>query len=215
MRRAQISLAILGVVILAGFTYLIKHSGATTEKLENKTIKLQSTETKLKDVNIQVEQLKTQSSTDKAKQEELQKQLEQKEQEKKDLEAKLQAKLEQKAKLELAAAEAERKLTATKQASASVKTYSGSHQDWMNAAGIPAKDHVYVDYIVSKESSWNPNAMNKSSGACGLVQALPCSKIPGAWNDPVNALRWQHGYVKARYGGYEGAYNFWVANKWY
>jgi hypothetical protein len=92
---------------------------------------------------------------------------------------------------------------------------TGTKTDWMRAAGIPEDQWVYVDYIVSKESSWNPLAVNKSSGACSLAQSLPCSKIPGDWRDPVNALKWQYGYVTARYGGYYGAYQFWVANRWY
>lgn len=92
---------------------------------------------------------------------------------------------------------------------------TGTKTDWMKQAGIPESQWVYVDYIVSRESSWNPLAVNSSSGACSLAQALPCSKIPGDWRDPVNALRWQFGYVTARYGGYAGAYNFWVANHWY
>jgi hypothetical protein len=92
---------------------------------------------------------------------------------------------------------------------------TGTKTDWMAAAGIPQSDWQYVDFIVSKESSWNPNAVNPSSGACSLAQALPCSKIPGNWRDPVNALRWQHGYVRARYGSYAGAYAFWLKNSWY
>lgn len=92
---------------------------------------------------------------------------------------------------------------------------TGTKTDWMRAAGIPEDQWVYVDYIVSKESSWNPLAVNRSSGACSLAQALPCSKIPGDWRNPVDALRWQFGYVTARYGGYYGAYQFWVANRWY
>lgn len=93
---------------------------------------------------------------------------------------------------------------------------SGSKQEWMAAAGIPESDWQYVDYIVNRESSWNPNAVNTSSGACGLAQALPCAKtgcVP--YNDPVCALRWQLGYVNARYGGYAGAYKFWTNNHWY
>lgn len=85
----------------------------------------------------------------------------------------------------------------------------------MRAAGIPEDQWVYVDYIVSRESSWNPNAVNPSSGACSLVQALPCSKIGPNWRDPVVALRWQYAYVKGRYGGYQQAYQFWVANHYY
>ena len=92
---------------------------------------------------------------------------------------------------------------------------TGTKYDWMRAAGIPESQWQYVDYIVSKESGWNPNAKNPSSGACGLAQAYPCSKLGPNWNDPVVALRWQYNYVNSRYGGYAGAYKFWRANRWY
>jgi resuscitation-promoting factor RpfB len=92
---------------------------------------------------------------------------------------------------------------------------TGNKQTWLAASGIPSSQWKYVDYIVSKESSWNPSAVNKSSGACGLGQQLPCGKWPGRWNDPVAALKAQYAYVKGRYGGYAQAYAFWVANSWY
>jgi uncharacterized protein YabE (DUF348 family) len=94
-------------------------------------------------------------------------------------------------------------------------TGGGTKSEWMAAAGIPESLWGYVDAIVSRESGWNPNATNKSSGACGLAQALPCSKVPGNPYDPVDSLRWMNGYVTGRYGGWEGAYNFWQANHWY
>jgi hypothetical protein len=100
-------------------------------------------------------------------------------------------------------------------ASASSVKVTGTKADWMRAAGIPQSQWQYVDYIVSKESGWNPNAVNKSSGACSLAQSLPCSKIGPNWNDPVVALKWQYNYVNARYGGYAGAYTFWLNNHWY
>jgi resuscitation-promoting factor RpfB len=97
-----------------------------------------------------------------------------------------------------------------------ISNITGTKQDWMRAAGIPESDWTYVDYIVTRESTWNPAAVNKSSGACGLAQALPCAKTGCAnYADPVCALRWQHSYVKARYGGYAGAYGFWTKNHWY
>lgn len=195
--------------------YLVVHSGVTTERLNVKTMKLESTENKLKDVNLQVEQLKTQSSKDKEKQEQYKKQLEQKEKEKKELEAKLQAKLDAKAKLAAAATQAEHKLTATANASAASAPVTGSKADWMRAAGISPSDYTYVDYIVTKESGWNPNAVNPSSGACGLGQQLPCGKWAGAWNDPVAALVAMKGYAVARYGSWSGAYNFWISNNWW
>lgn len=94
-------------------------------------------------------------------------------------------------------------------------TGGGSKTEWMTAAGIAESDWAYVDYIVSRESGWNPNATNSSSGACGLVQALPCSKVPGNGYDPVDNLKWANGYAVGRYGSWQGAYNFWTSNHWW
>lgn len=90
----------------------------------------------------------------------------------------------------------------------------GTKSDWLAASNIPEEMWGYADFMVQKESGWNPNAVNSYSGACGLAQALPCSKLGPNWNDPVVALNWMNTYV-GRYGGWEGAYNFWVANRWY
>ncbi len=94
-------------------------------------------------------------------------------------------------------------------------TGGGSKEQWMTAAGIAQSDWPYVDYIVSHESGWNPNATNKGSGACGLVQALPCSKVPGNGYNPVDNLRWGTGYATSRYGGWAGAYSAWVRQHWW
>ncbi|KQZ25570.1 hypothetical protein ASD43_10710 [Microbacterium sp. Root553] len=94
-------------------------------------------------------------------------------------------------------------------------TGGGAPAEWMAAAGIAESDWGYVDYIVSRESGWNPNATNRSSGACGLVQALPCSKVPGNGYDPVDNLRWATGYATGRYGSWAGAHAFWTNNHWW
>ncbi|MGM7696678.1 transglycosylase SLT domain-containing protein [Microbacterium sp. A84] len=94
-------------------------------------------------------------------------------------------------------------------------TGGGAPAEWMAAAGIASGDWGYVDYVVSRESGWNPNATNSSSGACGLVQALPCSKVPGNGYNPVDNLRWANGYATGRYGSWAGAYNFWINNHWW
>lgn len=91
----------------------------------------------------------------------------------------------------------------------------GSHTDWMIAAGIPSSDWPSVDFLVSRESGWRVDALNTSSGACSLVQALPCSKLGPKWRDPVVALKWQYQYVKERYGGYAQAVAFWKIHSWY
>lgn len=101
------------------------------------------------------------------------------------------------------------------QVAAPTASFGGNKQSWLAASGIPQNEWGHVDMIVSRESGWNPNAVNPSSGACGLGQQLPCGKWAGAWNDPVAALRAQYGYVKERYGGYPQAVAFWNANHWY
>lgn len=91
----------------------------------------------------------------------------------------------------------------------------------MAAAGIARSDYGYVNYIVSRESSWNPTAQglprgSPSTGAYGLCQAYPGSKMVTAGDDwltnPVTQLRWCSGYAKSRYGGWAGAYNYWSSH---
>lgn len=92
---------------------------------------------------------------------------------------------------------------------------TGSKADWMAAAGIATSDYEYVDYIIQKESSWNPNAVNPNGGGCGLPQALPCSKLGANWSDPVVALKWANNYAVTRYGSWASAYDFWRSNNWW
>ena len=135
------------------------------------------------------------------------------EQENASLKVNLQAKKEREAK---AAQEAKLvQVAKISQPAAPVTNISGTKSDWLAASGIPADQWGYVDQIVTRESGWNPNAVNKSSGACGLGQQLPCGKWSGAWNDPVAALRAMNGCVTGRYGSWAGAVAFWNANHWY
>lgn len=78
-------------------------------------------------------------------------------------------------------------------------------------------DNYYANYIYSHESGCNLYARNKSSGACGVGQALPCSKLTNVCD--LSSYTCQNNfftnYVNSRYGGWRGAYEFWLANKWY
>ena len=67
--------------------------------------------------------------------------------------------------------------------------------------------------IVSWESGFNPGAYNYHSGACGLFQALPCSKMGGMEVD--NQINWGIGYIRNRYGTPSNALAFWVTHHWY
>lgn len=82
----------------------------------------------------------------------------------------------------------------------------------MARAGIAPGDFQYADYIIGRESGWRPTASNPS-GAYGLCQALPGSKMASAGSDwatnPVTQLRWCNGYATGRYGSWAAAYSFW------
>lgn len=96
---------------------------------------------------------------------------------------------------------------------------TGTKTDWMRAAGIAESDWPYVDYIISHESGWDPNAINASSGAHGLPQALPGGKMASAGEDwatnPVTQLKWASGYAVSRYGSWAAAYNAWRSQNWW
>ena len=94
-------------------------------------------------------------------------------------------------------------------------TGGGSKDQWLAASNIPRDQWGYAEWLVQKESGWNPNARNASSGACGLAQALPCSKVPGNPLDPVNSLNWMNGYVTNRYGSWENAVAHSKSKGWY
>ncbi|KJE20357.1 phage tail tape measure protein, TP901 family [Frankia torreyi] len=69
------------------------------------------------------------------------------------------------------------------------------------------------------EAGWNPAALNRSSGAYGLAQALPASKYDsyGNRNDYHVQLRWMLDYIGQRYGSPANAYSTWLSRDphWY
>lgn len=93
------------------------------------------------------------------------------------------------------------------------------HAAVMAAAGISPGDYEYVEYIVSQESGWRPFARNVSSGAYGLCQALPGSKMGSAGSDwesnPVTQLRWCDSYADRTYGGWSNAYQTHMSQHWW
>jgi resuscitation-promoting factor RpfB len=69
------------------------------------------------------------------------------------------------------------------------------------------------------ESGWRVNAENVSSGAYGIPQALPGSKM-GAYGDdwatnPRTQILWGLGYIQSRYGTPCQAWAAWQAQGWY
>jgi uncharacterized protein YabE (DUF348 family) len=97
----------------------------------------------------------------------------------------------------------------------------GDRLTWLKAAGIAESDYMYVDYIIGHEGGWNGTTKwNKAgSGAYGICQALPASKMASAGADymtnPVTQLKWCTGYAVGRYGSWYGAYQAWIVKGWW
>lgn len=76
-----------------------------------------------------------------------------------------------------------------------------------------------LDPLWVKESNWNPSASNASSGAYGIPQSLPGSKMASAGSDyltnPATQIEWGLGYIRDSYGSPCGAWSFSQANNWY
>ena len=70
-----------------------------------------------------------------------------------------------------------------------------------------------------KESGWNYQAYNRSSGAYGIPQALPGSKMGSAGADwqtnPATQIAWGLGYISGRYGTPCGAWGHSQSTGWY
>nr|WP_116026463.1 lytic transglycosylase domain-containing protein [Thermomonospora umbrina] len=71
----------------------------------------------------------------------------------------------------------------------------------------------------NKESGWRHTAANPSSGAYGIPQALPGSKMASAGSDwrtnPATQIKWGLGYIKGRYGTPCGAWSHSQSRGWY
>lgn len=70
-----------------------------------------------------------------------------------------------------------------------------------------------------KESGWQVNAENRSSGAYGIPQSLPGSKMGSVGADwRTNAqtqIEWGLGYIRGRYGTPCGAWGHSQSTGWY
>ena len=69
--------------------------------------------------------------------------------------------------------------------------------------GFSEKEYKCLNSLWTKESNWNYKARNKNSGAHGIPQALPASKMNVVSTDwrtnPVTQIRWGLRYISIRY----------------
>jgi hypothetical protein len=98
-------------------------------------------------------------------------------------------------------------------------SYSVAQIQAMARQLVAADQFQCFSNIVDHESSWNYRAVNASSGAYGLFQALPGSKMSSVGADwqtnPATQIKWGLNYMNGRYGSPCSAWSFWQANHWY
>lgn len=108
-----------------------------------------------------------------------------------------------------------------------VKTTVGSVADYQSYA----HDLVINSYLWSeedfqalvnlwnRESGWNANAHNNSSGAHGIPQSLPASKMASEGDDyytnGYTQIRWGLKYIRDRYGSPSAAWQHFQNKNWY
>jgi len=91
----------------------------------------------------------------------------------------------------------------------------------LSTYGWAASQWPSLQKLWQGESGWNYKAVNPSSGALGIPQALPGSKMASAGADyKTNAttqIKWGEGYIKSVYGSPSAAYSKWLGRSphWY
>lgn len=168
------------------------------------------------------EQLITAEEAEKQRAEELAKK-EAEEKAKAEAEAKAKAEEEAKAKAEVEAkakAEAEARAKAASTVSQSVQELQNyAHSLVIDTYGWAEEDFTALVNLWNKESGWNVHCYNSYSGAYGIPQALPGSKMATEGTDYENngetQIRWGLKYIKGRYGSPSGAWQHFLSVGWY
>jgi hypothetical protein len=82
-----------------------------------------------------------------------------------------------------------------------------------------SKQFKYLNWLWQRESGWNKYASNPFTGAYGIPQAMPGSKMASAgpnWRSNASTqIRWGLRYIRARYGSPRKAWNHSQATGWY
>ena len=165
------------------------HFNQLSKGLDNRTNEIKNT-----GIELQV-QFNKEIQTTQKQQEEIQKQID-------ELKAKVEAKKAEEA-----------RIAVSKPPVGIAVAQAGSCHDWMVQAGVTDLDNAYT--LIMRESGCRPNATNVSSGAFGIPQSLPASKIAHCGSDPVCQIQWMQDYVVRRYGSWAGALAHSNSHGWY
>lgn len=190
MKKAILFIAIL--LLLVASVGAIRQSNKSNLEVHLKKIELQDNSVKLKKLESDYNKLNGANAGNEQKVQDLEQKRQELEKQKADLEAQLQAKAELK------------KQNLVYAAAAPTVPYTER-----GLSGNAAKDFIYMH-----ESGNRTDAVN-SIGACGLGQALPCSKMNCTLQDYACQDAFFTSYMQARYGTWENAMAFWQANRWW
>jgi Transglycosylase SLT domain len=85
--------------------------------------------------------------------------------------------------------------------------------------GLNQQQWVCLDSLWQQESKFETNARNRRSGAFGIPQALPASRMASVGADwrtnPATQIKWGLRYIKVRYGTACNAWAHWKRDRWY
>lgn len=119
------------------------------------------------------------------------------------------------------------KIKVTSRGSSTIRKDSGTKSEYqayaknlcLNTYNWTESDFNCLIKLWNKESGWNPNAHNSSSGAHGIPQALPASKMSSEGSDYYTngktQIRWGLKYIKNRYGNPSNAWAHSQQKGWY
>ena len=140
----------------------------------------------------------------------------------KEAEEKAKAEAEEKARAEAEAKAAEeaRLAAASVSVSQSVQELQNyAHSLVIDSYGWSEADFVALVNLWNKESGWDIHCYNSYSGAYGIPQALPGSKMATEGTDyetnGETQIRWGLKYIQGRYGSPSGAWQHFLDVNWY
>ena len=130
--------------------------------------------------------------------------------------AELGKKLEEEAQ---AKREREAKITALIGDGSAKGVYKRFAYDQFEEFGWTDDDFECLISLWNRESGWNPDAHNSSSGAHGIPQALPASKMSSYGSDYYTNYKpqilWGLNYIAGRYGTPSNAWGHFCSYGWY
>lgn len=89
----------------------------------------------------------------------------------------------------------------------------------LNTYGWSEQQYSCLNSLWNRESHWNYKARNPRSGAHGIAQALPATKMESVSTDwrtnPLTQIQWGLSYIQSRYETPCKAYAKWKRSRYY